>query len=99
MTTNIKDMTDDEFIKDGELLQVGDIVIKETIIGISTFQITRVTKTLAKSKRESDGFEHTFKRIVSSNMQHPYMQWTSSKYFAVKGEAVVMSVEGDDDGI
>ena len=62
------------------LLEVGDILITETFLGKNRFPITRVTKTLAKSRRDSDGFEQSFKREISFNMSHPYQQWNTVTY-------------------
>lgn len=67
------------------LLCVGDTVITETCFGKNTFVITRVTKTLAKSKR-ADGYEHTFKRFISRSMQHPYQPYNLTKYSVVKAD-------------
>lgn len=44
------------------LLEIGDIVIVENYLARSEYKITRVTKTLALSKRPSDGYEHRFYR-------------------------------------
>lgn len=44
------------------LLEIGDIVIVENYLVRSEYKITRVTKTLALSKRASDGYEHRFYR-------------------------------------
>ncbi len=44
------------------ILEIGDVVIVENPLGRSEYEITRVTKTLALSKRPSDGFEHRFYR-------------------------------------
>jgi hypothetical protein len=46
----------------GNLLEVGDTVIVENALVTSKYKITRVTKTLALSKRPSDGYEHRFYR-------------------------------------
>ncbi len=62
------------------LLNVGDTVITKTFLGTSRYPITRVTKTLAFSKRESDGFEYTFKRKISWNMSHPLDVWSRTDY-------------------
>jgi len=64
----------------GELLEVGDKLHISTGWGVNWLVITRVTKTLAFSKRESDGYEHSFKRAIGSNMAHPYRQWNTSTY-------------------
>lgn len=45
-----------------DLLEVGDTVIVENALVRSKYKITRVTKTLALSKRPSDGYEHRFYR-------------------------------------
>lgn len=45
-----------------DLLEIGDIVVVENCLVRSKYKITRVTKTLALSKRESDGYEHRFYR-------------------------------------
>ena len=45
-----------------DLLEVGDIVVVENYLVKSEYKITRVTKTLALSKRPSDGYEHRFYR-------------------------------------
>ena len=63
-----------------ELVGVGDVIVtKHGLGGVKRYPITRVTKTLAKSKRE-DGRERTFKRVISSNMAHPYEKWNSTSY-------------------
>ena len=63
-----------------ELLEVGDVLITTTCFGSHRFPITRVTKTLAKSKRESDDYEYTFKRRISHDMKHPPERWNTTKY-------------------
>ena len=63
-----------------DLLEVGDTVITKTCFGENRFKITRVTKTLAKSKRGSDGYEHTFKRRISSSMAHPEQSYSLVRY-------------------
>lgn len=45
-----------------DLLEIGDIVVVENPFGKTEYKITRVTKTQALSKRESDGYEHRFYR-------------------------------------
>jgi len=49
------------------LLNKGDTIVVKTALNVTMFLITRVTKTLAKSKRK-DGFEHTFKREILLNI-------------------------------
>ena len=69
-----------------DLVEVGDVIVtKNSLGGISRFPITRVTKTLAKSKRK-DGYEHTFKRFISNNMAHPPERWDLTKYEVEKLE-------------
>lgn len=68
-----------------ELLEVGDIVVTKSMMGVREYPITRVTKTLAKSRRD-DKYEHTFKRIISSNMRHPYEQWSTTDYHVILKE-------------
>ncbi len=45
-----------------DLLEIGDKVVVENGLTKSVYVITRVTKTQALSKRESDGYEHRFYR-------------------------------------
>ncbi len=45
-----------------DLLEIGDKVVVENGLTKSVYVITRVTKTQALSKRESDGYEHRFHR-------------------------------------
>ena len=61
------------------MLEVGDVVITETMVGKREYPITRVTKTLAKSRRDAS-YEHTFKREIGFNMGHPSEKWTTTKY-------------------
>ncbi len=63
-----------------ELLEVGDKLHINTGCGVNWFKITRVTKTLAMSKRKSDGYEHVFKRKISLNMSHPRERWNTCTY-------------------
>lgn len=60
------------------LAEVGDIIFTHHRLGGSSFPVTRVTKTLAISKRESDGYERKFKRGISYDMRHPYEQWNTT---------------------
>jgi hypothetical protein len=66
------------------LLSVGDTLITNTFLGSTRFPITRVTKKLALSKRESDGYEHKFKRNISINMSHPNVTYSSTEYFVIR---------------
>jgi hypothetical protein len=63
---------------------VGDTIITSTCFGESRFLITRVTKTLAMSKRESDGYEYKFKRRISYDMAHPRERWSTTNYKVIK---------------
>jgi len=67
-----------------ELLEVGDLLITKAYLGDNEFKITRVTKYLAMSKRESDGYEHKFKREISCNMSHPVNRYSTVVYEANK---------------
>lgn len=66
-------------------LEVGDILEVSNVFGASRYLITRVTKTLAMSKRAEDGYEHKFKREISSNMSHPAIRHNNlNKYKVIK---------------
>jgi len=74
-------------MNEDELVQVGDTIVTKTCLGgVYSYLVTRVTKTLAISKRESDGHEYKFKRLVGWDMSHPYEQWNTTKYEVIKGE-------------
>ena len=62
-------------MKEDNLVNVGDKIYINSGMGMNWFIITRVTKTLAMSKR-SDGYEYKFKRLISRNMSHPHQAWT-----------------------
>jgi hypothetical protein len=66
------------------LVNVGDMIKINSGLGISEYPITRVTKTLAMSKRD-DGYEHKFKREIGVSMAHPYQQWNTATYEVVRG--------------
>lgn len=66
------------------LVQVGDVVIVKNVFGTSRYPVTRITKTLAISKRETDGFEQKFKRQISHDMCHPYRQWNTNQYSVIR---------------
>lgn len=72
--------------KNGELVEVGDKIIVDSGLGTHKFPVTRVTKTLALSKREDDGFEFRFKRLVAYDMVHPQEKWNTSKYYVITTE-------------
>jgi hypothetical protein len=61
-------------------LEVGDKLNTSTCFGINWYKITRTTKTLAMSKRESDGYEYKFKRAITGNMSHPTSQYNLTNY-------------------
>ena len=69
-----------------EYVEVGDTIISTSFLGESHFPASRVTKTLAISKRESDGYEHRFQRYISSDMSYPQGKWNSVKYRVVRKE-------------
>ena len=67
-----------------ELINVGDTLLIKTRLNDQSYKITRVTKTLAMSKRESDGYEYKFKRVISGDMGHPYERWNTSVYRVIR---------------
>ena len=67
-----------------EYLEVGDTLVTKTFMGSIHFTITRVTKTLAKSKRK-DGYEYTFKRRISNHMSYPSQAYDPTTYYVIKG--------------
>ena len=69
-----------------DLLCVGDVIKVINRFGVGNFPITRVTKTLAFSKRE-DGYERSWKRKISANMSHPYDLWDKSTYTIKRQDA------------
>ena len=68
-----------QLIRDG-LVDVGDVIQIESFVGKVAMHITRVTKTLALSKRESDGYEHKYKRVISRSMATPYIPYNTNTY-------------------
>ena len=64
----------------GELVEVGDIILIKTALGVYKSLITRVTKTSSFSLRESDGYEHMYQREVSWNMHKPKEKWNTIDY-------------------
>ncbi len=66
-------------------MEVGDIIQTTSFMGTNNFPVTRVTKTLAMSKRKSDGYEQKFKREISHDMSHPYQQWSTITFNVIKG--------------
>lgn len=62
-----------------ELANKGDTIQTITFMGVTDFKITRVTKTLAMSRRD-DGYEYKFKREISHSMEHPQQRWNSTIY-------------------
>ena len=39
------------------------------------------------SKRESDGYEHKFKRRVSWDMTHPKQDWNTTEYKVMRSDS------------
>lgn len=67
------------------LLEVGDIVIVENYLSRSEYRITRVTKTLALSKRASDGYEHRFYRDAKNKgVAYPKRRFDQNTYSIIK---------------
>lgn len=66
-----------------DLLQVGDVVIYKTFLGVNRYPITRVTKTLALSMR-SDGYEHRFYRDPAKGFHYPKPRWGVSGEYSVE---------------
>lgn len=75
-------MYGDKVLSERDMLEVGDIVVTSSMMGVRNYPITRVTKTLAKSRRDAN-YEHTFKRAISSNMQHPGERWNTTRYSVI----------------
>ena len=70
-----------------ELVNIGDTIVVIGPLGNkNSYPVTRVTKTLAMSKRKSDGYEYRFKRVISWDMSHPYEEWNRIKYTVIKPE-------------
>ena len=64
-----------------ELLNVGDVVSVTNPLNCEhQYKITRTTKTLAMSKHGDDGYEHTFKRLISGSMAHPKRSYDLNIY-------------------
>lgn len=69
-----------------DLVEVGDTIVEKTILNEHKHLITRVTKTLAFSKRKSDGHEYKFKRLISNAMAHPYYAFDSRTHKVIRNE-------------
>ena len=68
-----------------DLLEVGDTVVVENVYGKHEYKITRATKTLALSKRESDGYEHRFHRDTKKRgVAYPKKRFDSNTYRIIK---------------
>lgn len=68
-----------------DLLEVGDIVVVENVYGKNEYKITRVTKTLALSRRESDGYEHRFYRgTEKKGAAYPKRRFDKNTYSIIK---------------
>lgn len=68
-----------------DLVQVGDTIVVDTGLGVHHYPVTRVTKTLALSLRESDGYEHRFQRVISSDMNYPKVKWNQQRFRVIRG--------------
>jgi len=66
-------------IKETGLVEIGDNIFIKQPGSMSTFTITRVTDTLAYSKK-SGGSEDVFKREISDNMGHPVQRFNVAEY-------------------
>ena len=75
-----------EKLEAGRPTEVGDLIVIETCFGKTKFKVTRITKNLSLSIRDSDGFEYRFKRSVSHDMAHPKIRWNLTKYAVYRGE-------------
>jgi hypothetical protein len=64
----------------GDMLEVGDIIISDNILGKRNYVITRVTKTSALSKRPNDGFENKWQRVCQWDMTKPNQDWNTTSY-------------------
>lgn len=56
-------------------VEVGDLIVTESGIHKSVFEITRVTKTMALSKRKDDNYELRFQRNISNHMHCPQQEY------------------------
>lgn len=68
-----------------DLLEIGDIVVVSNAFTRYECEITRVTKTLALSKREEDGYEHRFYRdIKNKGVEYPKSRFSQNTYRIIK---------------
>lgn len=65
------------------MVEPGDVIVVKTFLGENNYPITRVTKTLAISRKKNiigDWIDHRFKRVVSLNMCHPADSFNVNQY-------------------
>lgn len=74
-------------LKMSKLIEVGDTLIADTGLTRYRYKITRVTKTLALSKRADDGYEHRFYRDASRGFTYPQTPRCLTKYTLIRGDA------------
>ena len=73
-----------------DLLEIGDIVVVGTMLGKSEYKITRVTKTLALSKRPSDGYEHRFYRDTKNKgVAYHKSRFDQTTYSIIKARKLI----------
>lgn len=70
-----------------KLIEVGDSVVVDNGLTRHIYKITRVTKTLALSKRADDGYEHRFNRDPTKGIPYPRERWSMTKYTLIRGDA------------
>lgn len=74
-----------------DLLEIGDVVIVENWFARSEYKITRVTKTLALSKRASDDYEHRFYRDTKNKgVAYPKSRFDQNTYNIIKASQVAL---------
>ena len=68
-----------------DLLEVGDTVVVENVYGKHEYKITRVTKTLALSKLNSEGSERRFYRDTKKKgVAYPKRRFDKNTYSIIK---------------
>ena len=70
-----------------KLIEVGDSVLVDNGLSRHVYKITRVTKTLALSKRADDGYEHRFNRDPSKGISYPRERRGMTRYSIIRGDA------------
>lgn len=74
-------------LKMSKLIEVGDSVVVDNGLTRHIYKITRVTKTLALSKRDDDGYEHRFNRDPSKGIAYPRERYSMTSYTIIRGDA------------